>query len=98
MQEPLPYEVLYAIGYAEGLLKGATEEARKILRMQGDGIFGPPDPASALTIDWIDDLDCLEDLLDRLQTTSSWPDLLRRLKDLPWRKNPPARTAPGSTP
>jgi hypothetical protein len=63
-------------GMAEGMTQGAVAEARKLLRVFGDRIFGPPDARTATAIDRIDDLARLEELFGRAPTAGSWQELL----------------------
>jgi hypothetical protein len=90
MKESSTYQAILAEGRAEGraegLASGRTEgavaEARKVLRLQCDEAFGPPDARTAALIDRLDDLGRLEEMLKRVRTAASWQDLLGR---------PPAR-------
>jgi hypothetical protein len=63
-------------GEARGVTRGAVNEARKVLRIQGDEAFGLPDERTAALIEQIDDLPRLEELLRRLLTSRSWQELL----------------------
>jgi predicted transposase YdaD len=63
-------------GLVEGRSEGALVEARKLLRIFGEGRFGPPDAQTAADIEGIDDLARLEDLAARLQAAKSWQELL----------------------
>jgi predicted transposase YdaD len=63
-------------GLAEGQTRGALTEARRLLRIFGDGEFGPPDAPTAAAIEGIADLAQLEDLVRRLRTARSWQELL----------------------
>jgi predicted transposase YdaD len=63
-------------GRAEGRTEGAVAEARRILRIIGDGQFGPADAQTAATIERIADVARLEDLASRLKAASSWQELL----------------------
>ncbi len=80
MKESSTYQAILqegrAEGRAEGLTLGAVAEARKVLRFQGDDLFGAPDAATAAAIERLDNLERLEELLRRLRTATSWRDLL----------------------
>jgi hypothetical protein len=64
--------------YALGYLLGALAEARKLLRLLGDDVFGPPDARTAALIEQLYDLDWLEELHKRMLTAGSWRELLGR--------------------
>jgi predicted transposase YdaD len=72
MKESSTYQAILE----EGRSEGAVEEARKVLRLVGDDAFGPPDSRTAATIERLDDLTHLEDLLKRMRTATSWQELL----------------------
>jgi predicted transposase YdaD len=82
MKESTTYQMIVeegrAMGMAEGKAQGAVAEAKKVLRLQGDDAFGPPDARTAAAIERIDDLTRLEGLLKRLRTAGSWRELLAR--------------------
>jgi predicted transposase YdaD len=65
-----------AEGLADGLAKGAVLKARKILLHQGSKKLGPPDERIAAEIASLDDVDRLDDLLDRVLDVSTWDELL----------------------
>jgi predicted transposase YdaD len=75
MKESSTYQAILE----EGRTEGAVAEAKKVLRMQGDDAFGPPDARTAKALEQIDDLARLEELLKRLRTAGSWQDLLGQL-------------------
>jgi predicted transposase YdaD len=62
--------------YQAILEEGAVAEARKVVRMQGDAAFGPPDTATAAQIEQLNDLARLEEMLQRIRDAASWQDLL----------------------
>jgi predicted transposase YdaD len=72
MKESTTYQAILAEGRAEG----AVAEAKKVLRLQGDDAFGPPDARTARLIEGLDDLARLEELLKRVRTAASWQELL----------------------
>jgi predicted transposase YdaD len=72
MKESVTYQAIVE----EGITKGALAEAKKVLRLQGDDAFGPPDARTAAAIERLDDLTRLEELLKRVRTAASWQELL----------------------
>jgi hypothetical protein len=72
MRESSTYQAILAEGRAEG----EVAEARKVLRLQGDKIFGAPDARTAALIEQLKDLARLEEYLGRLPTAGSWRELL----------------------
>jgi hypothetical protein len=80
MKESSTYQAILAEGLAEGRTQGRTEgaiaEAKKVLRLQADAAFGPPDARTATAIERLDDLPRLEELLLRFRTAASWQELL----------------------
>lgn len=80
MKESSTYQAILEEGRQEGLMEGRNEgavaEAKKVLRLQGDDAFGIPDSRTAATIERINDLPQLEDLLRRLPGETSWEGLL----------------------
>ena len=73
MKESSTYQAILEEGREE---KGALAEAKKFLRLVGDGRFGTPDAQTAAAIDAIENLARLEDLGSRLQAANSWQELL----------------------
>src|SRR5438093_8843488 len=67
MKESSTYQAILEEGRTEGRTQGRTEgavaEARKVLRLQGDDAFGPPDARVSALIEGLHDLTRLEDLL-----------------------------------
>jgi predicted transposase YdaD len=72
MKESSTYQAILEEGRAEG----AAAEARKLLRIAGDGKFGPPDAATTAAVERINALERLEALFERLQSAASWQELL----------------------
>jgi predicted transposase YdaD len=72
MKESSTYQMILEEGRGEG----AVAEAKKVLRLQGDGAFGPPDARTVAAIERIDDLARLEEMLKRVRTAGSWQELL----------------------
>ncbi len=56
--------------------RGRAEEARRLLRLQGETKFGPPDAAAQTALETIDDVSRLEELGVRLLSAGSWEELL----------------------
>jgi predicted transposase YdaD len=78
MKESVTYQAILEEGRDEGRDEGALAEAKKLLRMQGVGCFGPFDAQTAAALDRINDLPRLEELLVRLPHVGSWQELLGR--------------------
>src|SRR5690242_11175451 len=68
MKESSTYQAILEEGRGEG----AVAEAKKVLRLQGNKLFGAPDDRTTGTLERINDLVQLEDLLERLPTAISW--------------------------
>ena len=79
-------------GRAEGRAEGAVAEAKKVLRLQGDDAFGPPDTRTAAVLERLDDVTQLEELLKRILTAQNWQELLGQ--PAPRRRNGRRRQAP----
>ena len=84
MKESSTYQAILqegrAEGRAEGQVEGAVAEAKKLLLLRGDEVFGPPDDRIAALIEQIDDSTQLEELFKRVRTVSSWQELFGRRK------------------
>jgi predicted transposase YdaD len=85
MKESSTYQAILEEGRAEGIAQGMAQgmakglaETRKMLRVAGTRLFGPPDVQTATAIEAIEDLARLEDLRDRLETARSWQELLEQ--------------------
>ncbi len=76
IEESSVYQDIFATGAAKGRLEGAVEEARKTLLRQGRKKLGPPSEATEARITVLDDLDRLNDLLDRILDVATWDQLL----------------------
>lgn len=76
MKESSTYQAILEEGRQEGRSEGALVEAKKFLRIVGEGRFGPPDAQAAETIEGIEDVARLENLASRLQEANSWHELL----------------------
>ena len=63
-------------GRVEGHMEGAIDEARKTLRRHGAKKLGPPDARIEAEIAALDDLDRLNELIDRVLDVSIWDELL----------------------
>lgn len=78
MRESSTYQAILEEGRTEGRTEGAVAEAKRVLRLQGDAAFGPPDARTAALIEQLNDLVRLEELLTRVRTAGSWRDLFSR--------------------
>jgi hypothetical protein len=76
MKESSTYQAILEEGRQEGRTEGAVAEARKALRLVGDGTFGEPDARTAAAIERLAELGRLEELLKRIPTAGSWQELL----------------------
>ena len=76
MKESSTYQLILEEGRVEGRHEGALAEAKKLLRLQGDDAFGPPDARTASQIERLDDLERLEQMLKRMRSAGSWQELL----------------------
>ncbi len=66
----------FAIGFACGEREGSLEEARKVLLIQGEALFGPP-PHDAITeLNNIQSHERLDRLFLRILNVASWDELL----------------------
>jgi len=74
MKESSTYQAILE----EGRIEGAVTEAKKLLRVFGDRVFGPPDARIVSAIEGIDDLARLEELCDRVPAVNSWQELIGR--------------------
>jgi hypothetical protein len=62
--------------YQKIIRKGKSEEARKMLLLQGRSRFGEPPPEAVAALDALTDVSQLEELGVRLLRASSWQELL----------------------
>ena len=76
MKESSTYQAILEEGRQEGRSEGAVAEAKKVLRLQGNKVFGVADSRTTSALERIDDLTQLEELLERLPTSTSWQELL----------------------
>ena len=60
----------------EGATRGEVRNAQRNILDLGGQRFGPPDAASAATIEALDSIDVLNQVIHRLLTATSWQDLL----------------------
>lgn len=72
MEESVTYQAILE----EGEAKGAIDEARKFLLLQGANRFGSPDAATVAALERIKDLHRLEELGVRLLDAAGWRELL----------------------
>jgi hypothetical protein len=71
MKESSTYQLILEEGRAEGQIA----EARKVLRLQGEAAFGPPDARTTAFLERQNDLSRLEAFLTRMRTATSWHEL-----------------------
>jgi predicted transposase YdaD len=80
IEESTVYQDIFAQGEAkgrvEGRVEGAVDEARRTLLRQGRQKFGPSSEGVERRLTALDDLDLLNDLLDRIMDVSTWDQLL----------------------
>jgi hypothetical protein len=76
MKESSTYQAILEEGRLEGRTEGAVAEAKKVLRLLGDEVFGPPNARTAGALERLNDLARLEDLLRRVRAAQSWQELL----------------------
>ncbi len=72
MEESATYQAIVRRGREEGRAEGE----RRLLLMQGETKFGPPDAAARAAIERIADVKRLEELGVRLMSAGSWQELL----------------------
>lgn len=77
MRESTTYQAILEEGRAEGLSKGRTEEARRLLLKLGRKQLGEPEAAIEAGVRSIEDVDRLELLIERIGEVSNWRDLLQ---------------------
>jgi predicted transposase YdaD len=79
MKESTTYQRILREGRKEGENKGRVNEAQRILLLQGTKRFGEPSPATAATLEAIQEVDRLEALGERILDPElhDWNDLLR---------------------
>jgi predicted transposase YdaD len=68
MKESATYQAILAEGRAEGQAQGAITEARKLLRLRGEEVFGPADARIIDAIERINDLTQLGELFKRVRS------------------------------
>jgi predicted transposase YdaD len=77
MEESTTYQAIIRKGVAEGLAKGALQEARKMVLQLGQRHLQTPAPANLQArLEEMQDLDQLEQLILRVTQLRSWDDLL----------------------
>ncbi len=89
MRESSTYQAILEEGRVEGRVEGREEgrlegqmiEARRLLLDLGSEKFGPPTPATVMTVDGLDDLATLHRLARSVFRASSWQDLLTVASD-----------------
>jgi hypothetical protein len=75
MKESSTYQAILEEGRAEGQIQGAIAEARRVLLLQGEEAFGPPDARITGIIERLNHLPRLEEYLKRMRAAGSWQEL-----------------------
>lgn len=90
MKESSTYQAILEEGRTEGQVQGAISEARKLLRLRGEEVFGPPDARISAVIERLNDLTQLEELFKRVGRVGSWQELFGQQTNGPRRgRRPP---------
>jgi hypothetical protein len=76
MEQSATFQAIVRRGREEGRTEGRAEEARRLLLLQGETKFGPPDAATRAALENIEDLARLEELGVRFVGASTWQELL----------------------
>src|SRR5206468_862654 len=80
MEESVTYQGIIEKGMEKGMEKGEAKgkcaEARRLVLLLGERHFGQAPAEVRITLERIDDLDRLEQLALRVDTVSSWQELL----------------------
>jgi predicted transposase YdaD len=72
MKESSTYQAILEEGRSEGRIA----EARKLLLLQGNARFGPPDDQARAVLERTSNIEVLEGLFVRLPNVSGWHELL----------------------
>lgn len=75
MKESSTYQAILEEGRREGQTEGAIAEARKLLRLFGEEVFGAPGNRTIAAIERLNDLTQLEELCKRVRGVGSWQEL-----------------------
>jgi predicted transposase YdaD len=78
-------------GRAEGQAQGAVAEARKLLRLRGEEVFGPADGGCIAAIERLNELTQREALFTRVGSVRSWQELFGPPATGPRRGRRPSR-------
>ncbi len=76
IEESTVYQGILRQGKTLGRIEGVVEHARATLLRQGWKKLGPPSERIAAEIAAMDDVDCLNDLLDRILDVATWDELM----------------------
>jgi predicted transposase YdaD len=76
MEESATYQAIFRRAREEGREEGRIEGARRMVLLQGEAEFGPPDAGTRAALERIDDLARLEALAVRLLSAGSWQEVL----------------------
>jgi predicted transposase YdaD len=80
MRDSSTYQAILNQGREEGREEGRAEGEHRLIMRLGSGRLGAPDEVTRSQIERITDIDTLERLFDRVQTVSSWAELLSDLR------------------
>lgn len=75
MKESSTYQAILKEGRTEGQAQGVIAEARKLLRLRGEVVFGPADGRIIAVIERLYNLTQLEALFQRIRSLESWQEL-----------------------
>jgi predicted transposase YdaD len=82
MRESVTYQDILAEGRQEGIQQGIEEglqqgltELRRVLLLQGTGLFGPPSPEARARLEDESGIERLEELAQRIIRVKSWDEL-----------------------
>src|SRR5262249_8269317 len=92
MEESTTYQAIVRRGREEGREQGRVEGGRRLLLLQGETKFGPPDASTRAASQSINDPARLEELGVRWVSASSWQELLAQ--PTPRRRNGGRRAKP----
>lgn len=81
MKESSTYQAILE----EGQAQGAIVEARKLLRLRGEEVFGPANARITAAIEQLNDLTQLEELFKRVSSVGNWQELFAEAPPRPRR-------------
>lgn len=89
MEESVTYQAI--------VQKGRVQELRRVILLQGENLFGPPDAQVTAALEAISDVKKLEWLAVRLLKAGSWAEFLESLPRGGRRRKQPRNGKPGTT-